>query len=71
MLAGDSRDKFIPDTPKRLRAARTCYDHIAGILGVSLHDRLTALGWLSSGPTGSDNECDLTLRKEGVCDSWR
>jgi len=30
-----------------LRAARTCYDHIAGALGVSLHDRFTALGWLS------------------------
>jgi hypothetical protein len=31
-----------------LRAARTCYDHIAGALGVSLHDRLRTAGWLSN-----------------------
>ncbi len=35
------------NTPDRLRAARTCYDHIAGTLGVLLHDRLEAEGWLS------------------------
>lgn len=60
VLAGNSCDKFIPSTPNRLRAARTCYDHIAGTLGVSLHDRFTALGWLSADSTGSDNACDLT-----------
>jgi hypothetical protein len=49
VLAGGSRAPFVPGTPHRLRAARTCYDHIAGTLGVSLHDRFTALGWLSSG----------------------
>jgi len=27
VLAGGSRDKFVPSTPSRLRAARTCYDH--------------------------------------------
>jgi DNA-binding transcriptional ArsR family regulator len=47
VLAGGSRDKFVPNTPSRLRAARTCYDHIAGTLGVSLHDGFKALGWLS------------------------
>lgn len=47
VLAGTARDKFVPTTPSRLRAARTCYDHIAGSLGVSLHDRLKALGWVS------------------------
>jgi hypothetical protein len=30
-----------------LRAARTCYDHMAGQLAVSLHDRFRELGWLS------------------------
>lgn len=40
------RGAFVPPTPAPLRAARTCYDHIAGTLGVSLYDRLTALGWL-------------------------
>ena len=49
VLAGRPRDRFVPTTPSRLRAARTCYDHIAGTLGVSLHDRLQALKWLSSG----------------------
>src|SRR6202040_2842734 len=29
VIAGDSRDTFVPNTPSRLRAARTCYDHIA------------------------------------------
>src|SRR6266566_3066620 len=40
-------------------AARTCYDHIAGTLGVSLHDRFMALGWLSGG-SGVTNAYDLT-----------
>jgi DNA-binding transcriptional ArsR family regulator len=59
VLAGKSGDAFVPNTPNRLRAARTCYDHIAGTLGVSLHDRFTALGWLSGG-SGADNTYDLT-----------
>src|SRR5580698_9266468 len=48
VLAGGTRDAFVPNTPNRLRAARTCYDHIAGTIGVSLHDRFKALGWLSA-----------------------
>jgi DNA-binding transcriptional ArsR family regulator len=47
VLASGSRVSYVPDTPNRLRTARTCYDHIAGILGVTLHDRFKALGWLS------------------------
>lgn len=58
VLAG-SRDAFVPNTPNRLRAARTCYDHIAGTLGVSLHDRFKALGWLSR-DSGADHAYDLT-----------
>lgn len=62
VLAGAPRPPFVPSTPNRLRAARTCYDHIAGSLGVSLHDRFHALGWLShNSPTG-ENECDLTAK---------
>jgi hypothetical protein len=41
----------------RLRAARTCYDHMAGTVGVSLHDRFKALKWLSA---GSNDEYKLT-----------
>ena len=47
VLAGGAREAFVPNTPNHLRAARTCYDHIAGTMGVSLHDRFKALGWLS------------------------
>ena len=48
VLAGGPRSKFVPSTPGRLRAARTCYDHLAGTVGVKLHDRFKALGWLST-----------------------
>jgi len=59
VLAGGSRDAFVPNTPNRLRAARTCYDHIAGTLGVSLHDRFRAMGWLA-GASRPDNTYSLT-----------
>jgi DNA-binding transcriptional ArsR family regulator len=49
VLAGGPRREFVPNTPSRLRAARTCYDHIAGTLGVQLHDHLQSAGWLSNG----------------------
>jgi DNA-binding transcriptional ArsR family regulator len=47
IVAGGTAPQFEPNTPNCLRAARTCYDHIAGTLGVALHDRLEAKGWLS------------------------
>ncbi|HEY7791922.1 MAG TPA: helix-turn-helix transcriptional regulator [Vicinamibacterales bacterium] len=47
VLAGGHQRPFAPNTPHHLRTARTCYDHLAGTLGVALHDRLQALGWLS------------------------
>ncbi len=56
VLAGGARDKFVPKTPNRLRAARTCYDHMAGTLGVLLHDRFHALEWLSAA-SGDDRNC--------------
>lgn len=59
VLAGGSRDAFVPSRPHRLRVARTCYDHIAGGLGVALHDQFMARGWLSR-PSGADDACDLT-----------
>jgi DNA-binding transcriptional ArsR family regulator len=48
VLAGGTSRAFVPNTPGRLRAARTCYDHIAGTLGVRLHDRLRDLAWVRS-----------------------
>src|ERR1700685_2299808 len=53
VVAGGSRDKFVPNTPSRLRAARTCYDHMAGTLGVLLHDRFKTLRWLAADSTDS------------------
>lgn len=60
VLAGGSRQRLVPNTPSRLRAARTCYDHIAGTLGVLLHDRLKMLGCLSTSTTDGDTSYDLT-----------
>lgn len=54
VLAGASRDKFEPSTPRQLRVARTCYDHLAGTVGVSLHDRLKVLRWLAAGSKPND-----------------
>lgn len=48
VLAGRPARAAVPRHPSRLTLARTCYDHLAGALGVSLHDRLLALGWLSA-----------------------
>lgn len=62
VLAGRSRARFVPSAPNHLRAARTCYDHIAGTFGVLLHDRLEALGWLSADSTGDASSYDLTLK---------
>jgi DNA-binding transcriptional ArsR family regulator len=60
VLVGSRRDKFVPSTPSRLCAARTCYDHMAGSVAVARHDRFKALGWLSIGPA-SDHAYELTL----------
>jgi len=48
VLAGTSQ--FVPTTPVPLRAARTCYDHIAGTLGVALLDAFVYQRWLKSKP---------------------
>jgi DNA-binding transcriptional ArsR family regulator len=60
VLAGGARAKFVPSTPSHLRGARTCYDHIAGTLGVSLHDRLKSLGWLTAATECGDDAYELT-----------
>ena len=62
VLAGSPGKAFAPRTPFRLRAARTCYDHMAGALGVWLCDRLVALEWLAANPHAADGACELTAR---------
>lgn len=61
VLASGAGSKFTPGTPSRLRAARTCYDHVAGTLGVALHDGLRNLGWLSERAPGGHGEYQVTL----------
>jgi DNA-binding transcriptional ArsR family regulator len=60
VLAGAGRDKLVPRTSTRMRAARTCYDHLAGTLGVLLHDQMQTLRWLSPASTGENTTYDLT-----------
>jgi DNA-binding transcriptional ArsR family regulator len=48
VLAGGTPQAFVPNTPARLRAARTCYDHMAGAVAVRLHDRFLALRWIET-----------------------
>src|SRR5687768_6027917 len=52
VVAGAPASEFRPTAPSRLRAARTCYDHMAGTAGVALHDRLHAQGWLHAADEG-------------------
>ena len=49
VLAGEHRGKFVPNTPHPLRAARSCYDHMAGTAAVLLHDRLFESRWIQAG----------------------
>src|SRR6202051_4532664 len=53
VLAGTRSKPFVPNTPSRLRWARTCYDHMAGEIAVALHDRLLANKWIAK--TSRDN----------------
>lgn len=61
VLVDQPRQQFTPNTPTRLRAARVCYDHLAGHLGVLLHDRLSELNWLTLRTDGS-----YELTREGI-----
>jgi DNA-binding transcriptional ArsR family regulator len=63
VLAGASRTTFAPNTPPRLRAARTCYDHMAGAVAVALNRRFLEQSWLVE-VSGSDG--DYTLTKVGA-----
>ncbi len=60
VVAGGARDAFVPNTPSRLCAARTCYDHMAGTLGVLLHDRLKALDVLCAKPGEGSDAYEIT-----------
>jgi DNA-binding transcriptional ArsR family regulator len=69
VLAGTPRKKFVPTTPTRLREARTCYDHMAGTVGVALHDRLHAMGWISKASKSEENAYVVSCNGEQAFES--
>ena len=72
VLAGERRSAFIPRTPSRLRNARTCYDHLAGSVGVAIHDRFEELAWIviepaeKGGVYGVTSEGEAGFRALGI-----
>jgi DNA-binding transcriptional ArsR family regulator len=66
VVEGRLHDAFVPNTPDRLRAARTCYDHMAGRVAVSIHDRFRALEWLSA-DSARDGAYELTAGGAKAC----
>jgi len=60
VLAGGARTHFVPTAPSRLRAARSCYDHMAGAFAVVLHDRFMALRWIKSDRKAGGNAYETT-----------
>jgi hypothetical protein len=63
LIAGLPRPRFVPNTPDRLRKARTCYDHMAGEVAVGVHDYLLQQAWVRP-VDGDDTAYELTV--EGV-----
>jgi len=59
VAAGGDCGRFVPKTPTGLRAARTCYDHMAGTVAVLLHDRFFEMEWLT-GSSGESTAYHLT-----------
>lgn len=61
-LAGARFAPYACGAPERLRVARTCYDHMAGSVGVALRDRLTELGWLAPHASGDGEIYEVSSR---------
>ncbi len=53
-------------TPAKLRLARTCYDHMAGVVAVALHDRLLSLGWLDKDSSSISDIGRVQLNRIGI-----
>lgn len=60
VLAGGAHKHFMPTAPSRLRAARSCYDHMAGAVAVVLHDRFIALRWIKFDKNARNNAYEMT-----------
>lgn len=59
-LAGVRSAPYVCRAPERLRSARTCYDHIAGSIGVALRERFTELGWLAAQASGDEEAYEVS-----------
>jgi len=58
VLAGVRRTPFVPPTPEGLRTARSCYDHMAGAIAVSLHDEFLKRRWIE--PAGKGHAYEVS-----------
>ena len=58
VLAGHTVTEFTPTTPHHLRFARTCYDHMAGVIAVKLHNFLLEHAWI--GVSAKENQYLIT-----------
>lgn len=61
VLAGNPQKPLVTSAPSTMRVARTCYDHMAGVVGVALHDRLKEMGWIHT-PTAMKKDYDVTAK---------
>jgi DNA-binding transcriptional ArsR family regulator len=67
LVLGDGRpDSFVPTTPSHLRWARTCYDHMAGTVAVSMHDRLLKNKWIEPDSPNSQDYQVTSLGSRGM-----
>ena len=69
VMAGGQAKFPSPRTPARLRWARTCYDHLAGSLAVTLFDRMLARGWLEEAPNDA-SDYGLSVLGEHALEKW-
>jgi DNA-binding transcriptional ArsR family regulator len=60
VVAGRGNEAFLCKAPEHLRMARTCYDHLAGTVGVALRDQFTAFGWLAPRLAGDGETYEVT-----------
>ncbi len=68
VLGGAAAGNFKPNTPVRLRTARTCYDHMAGEVAVLMHDHFVRKAWLAP-HSGDAKSYDLTQEGEDALDA--
>jgi DNA-binding transcriptional ArsR family regulator len=61
VVAGSPRSRFVPTTPEPLRHARTCYDHMAGTIAVSLLQGFTQSGWISASRSVAESKSEDAL----------